>query len=128
MPKNVYFKSASKREFSLFLVGFGTTSGDSLRGLRQVMATYDKENGVGTFNRGRFSNNAFDELIAKASATFDETQKAELLEQAAQIGFEQEQAILPLYFEQLIWGMDSDIEMSTRPIERTLAQNFAPKE
>ncbi|AVX06065.1 oligopeptide-binding protein AppA (plasmid) [Maritalea myrionectae] len=128
MPKNVYFKSASKREFSVFLVGFGTTSGDSLRGLRQVMATYDKENGVGTFNRGRFSNEAFDELVAEASATFDEGEKAELLEQAAQIGFDQEQGILPLYFEQLIWGMDDDITLSTRPIERTLAQNFAPKE
>lgn len=126
MPKNIYFKAASKQEFSLFLVGFGTTSGDSTRGLYQVLASYDKEAGIGTFNRGRFSDAGFDAVMHAAAATFDETEQAQLLQQAAQIAFGEQQGILPLYFEQLLWASSADVSLSTQPVERTLAQQFAP--
>ncbi|MCV0426162.1 MAG: ABC transporter substrate-binding protein [Roseibium sp.] len=127
MPKNIYFKSASKRDFSVFLVGFGTSSGNSGRGLLQVLGTYDKEAGKGTFNRGRFSNPEFDAVMAEAVTSFDDARREELLRQAAEIAFTDEQGIIPLYFEKLIWATRDGIDFDTRPVERTLAQSFHPQ-
>ncbi|WP_026261224.1 ABC transporter substrate-binding protein [Kiloniella laminariae] len=126
MPKSIYFKSASKREFSVFLVGFGTTSGNSSRGLEQVLSSYNKEAGIGTFNRGRFSNPAFDDVMARATATFDDDEKEQLLKEAATIGFVEEQGVLPLYFEELIWAHSNRVAYKSGPVERTLAADFSP--
>ncbi|MCZ4283033.1 ABC transporter substrate-binding protein [Kiloniella laminariae] len=126
MPKSIYFKSASKREFSVFLVGFGTTSGNSSRGLEQVLSSYNKEAGIGTFNRGRFSNPAFDDVMTRATATFDDDEKEQLLKEAATIGFVEEQGILPLYFEELIWAHSNKVAYKIGPVERTLAADFRP--
>ena len=126
MPKNIYFKSASAQKFSLFLVGFGTTSGNSLRGLRQVISSHNKEAGTGTFNRRRFSSTAFDAEVEKAAASFDREARDKALARAAEIAFTEETAIIPLYFEQLVWAMKKGLHLTTTPIERTIAQNFSP--
>ena len=41
MPSNVFFSRATKQEFSIFLIGFGSATGDSANGMRNVLATYD---------------------------------------------------------------------------------------
>lgn len=126
MPKNIFFDRATNRDFSAFLVGFGTTTGDSIRGLEQVIGTYDEEAGTGGFNRGRFSDPAFDALVKQAAETFDPTERQQLLEQATELGLVQDQAIIPLHLEQQIWAMRTGLDYDARPIERTLAQDIKP--
>ncbi|WP_281985097.1 ABC transporter substrate-binding protein [Thalassorhabdomicrobium marinisediminis] len=128
MPKNIYFGRASARDFSAFLVGFGTTTGDSIRGLQQVIGTYDEEGGTGRFNRGRFSSAEFDALVQQAAETFDADERQALLEEATAIAFNEEQAIIPIHLEQQIWAMKDTLSFDARPIERTLAQDVQPAE
>ncbi|MFB2595390.1 ABC transporter substrate-binding protein [Paracoccus sp. p4-l81] len=126
MPKNIFFDRATKRDFSAFLIGFGTTTGDSIRGLEQVLGTYDEESGTGGFNRGRYSNPEFDKLVKAAAETFDKDERQKLLEQATEIAFVQDQAIIPLHLEQQIWALKKGLNFDARPLERTLAQDIKP--
>lgn len=126
MPKNIFFDRATKREFSAFLVGFGTTTGDSIRGMQQVVGTYDEAAGTGGFNRGRFSDPELDKIIAEAAAAFDPAERQKLLEQATERAFVTDQAVIPLHFEQQIWAMRKGLDFDARPIERTLAQDIHP--
>lgn len=126
MPKNIFFDRATNRDFSAFLVGFGTTTGDSIRGMEQVIGTFDEAAGTGGFNRGRYSNPAFDQLIKAASETFDATERQKLLEQATELAFTTDQAVIPLHLEQQIWAMKKGLTFDARPVERTLAQDIKP--
>ena len=128
MPSNIFFDRASQQEFSAFLGGFGTTTGSAIRGLQQVIATSDPEAGTGGFNRTRFSDPGFDALVARAAQSFDEAERDDLLAQATVRAFTEQQAIIPLHFEQQIWALREGLTYDARPIERTLAQDIRPAE
>ena len=125
MPKNVYFKRATNREFSLFLVGYGTTTGDAMSGLSLVLATYNEETKMGSNNRGRYSNPAYDEIINKAMTEMDMAKREVLLQQAAEVAFS-DLGIIPLYFQASAWATRNNITYKVRRDERTLARNIMP--
>ena len=75
MPRSVYFKRASAGapdgmpEFSFILVGWGSGSGEASSPLKSLIHTVDKSRGMGSANRGRYSNPAIDAVIEEALAT-----------------------------------------------------------
>lgn len=123
MPANVYFKRASALDFSMFLMGFGSSTGSSLRGLNQVLHTYDKDLGHGLFNRGRYSNSEFDRVIESAEQEADPAQHEELLQLATQVAME-DYGILPLYFEKQTWAARQGLIFETGRQEATLAADI----
>ncbi|MBF0276914.1 MAG: ABC transporter substrate-binding protein [SAR324 cluster bacterium] len=125
MPKNVYFKRATAREFSLFLVGYGTSSGDGMSGLSLVLATYNKETKMGSNNRGRYSNPEYDAIINKAMIEVNEPMREKMLQDAAVIAFG-DIGIIPMYFQASAWATRSGIQYNSRRDERTLARNIVP--
>ncbi|HEX5628580.1 MAG TPA: ABC transporter substrate-binding protein, partial [Usitatibacteraceae bacterium] len=66
MPSAVYFTRATKLEFGYMLLGWGTESGEQGSSLRSLLATYDRDKGMGVTNRGRYSNPELDKALAIA--------------------------------------------------------------
>jgi peptide/nickel transport system substrate-binding protein len=120
-PKNVYFGKASKREFSMMLVG---SQGNSTVELQTyIVNTYNKEEGLGAVNRGRYSNPAQDALLEKARVTLDDTEHGRLMSEAVDIAIRQDQAILPILYFVNSWAARKPFVMhpqagdQTRPMD-----------
>jgi peptide/nickel transport system substrate-binding protein len=126
MPANVFMTRATKQEFSLFLLGFGSSTGDALSGLIQVLATYDEKTNMGSNNRGRYSNPEFDKIIKKAMVEMDEGNREKLLQQAAVVAFD-DVGIIPLYFEMEHYATRKGLKYVLQPgIPRTNAFSLYP--
>jgi peptide/nickel transport system substrate-binding protein len=126
LPYSVFSTAATKLEYSIFLMGFGNTTGDAARGMTAVLATFDAASGLGANNRGRYSNPEFDKLINAAAATSDDDKREGYLQQAAVIAFEKDHAILPLYFQTTTWAVRKGITYEARMDEYTLANYVSP--
>ena len=121
LPYNVYASAATKREYSAFIFSFGTTTPDATIGLMNVMATYDKNAGLGAFNRSRYSNPQFDAALKRAMVEFDERKRNALLQEATRIAFN-DVGIVPLYWPIVHWASKKGIVYEPRRDEYTLAQ------
>ena len=126
LPYSVFSTAATKLEYSIFLMGFGNTTGDSARGMTAVLATFDAASGLGANNRGRYSNADFDKLIKDAAATSDDDKREADLQEAARIAFKKDHAILPLYFQTTTWAVRKGITYEPRMDEVTLANYVTP--
>lgn len=128
MPRSVYFKRASSGgadkspEFSFILVGWGAGSGEASSPLKSLIHTYDKENGYGASNRGRYSNPEVDGMIEKALATVDDAARAELLAQATEAAIG-DLAIIPLHYQVNTWAARKGIKYRARTDEYTVAMD-----
>ncbi len=126
LPANVFFTRAARREFAFFLIGFGTTTGDAYPGLSQVLATYDRERGLGALNRMRYSNPVFDRLLAEAQAQTDAGARETLLRRATRLAFVDDQAVVPLHFLENVWATRRGLRYVARAEENTLATFLVP--
>ncbi len=118
-PIGILLTRATKLEWSLFMAGFGIVTGEPTSVMRFVMATHDKEKGLGMGNRGRYSNPKFDALLAQAERTLDDAKRAELLKEAARLGVAQDQGVIPLYHQIHIWAMRKGLQHTPRIDEHT---------
>ncbi len=81
-PYANFITRASRQEFSSFLVSWGTPTGEPGAGLRSTVATYDRELGLGSVNRARYSNPAFDKQLLAAMQVLDDHRREEMLQEA----------------------------------------------
>ena len=132
MPKNVYFKRASKGgpdgspEFSFVLVGWGSGTGEASSPLKSLLATHDPSKGRGASNRGRHSDPKVDALVEEALATVDDTKRAALLAEATEIAIGQNQGIIPLHYQVNTWATRTGLAYNARTDERTVAYDLMP--
>ncbi|MCB1491482.1 MAG: ABC transporter substrate-binding protein [Rhodobiaceae bacterium] len=127
MPRSTYFGRASKGadglpEFSLILVGWGAGSGEASSPLRSLIATFNKDKGMGAANRGRFSDPKVDEVIEEALRTVDDSKRAALLAKATEIAIGEDQAIIPLHYQVNAWAARKGLGYKARTDENTMAQ------
>lgn len=126
MPKNVYFKRASKGgpnkspEFSFMLVGWGAGTGEPSSPLKSLLTTHDKSKGHGASNRGRHSNAGVDALVVKALATVDDAVRAKILAQATELAIGESQGIIPLHYQVNTWATRKGLRYNARADERTV--------
>jgi peptide/nickel transport system substrate-binding protein len=125
MPQAVYFTRASKLEFSLMLLGWGADTGEPSSPLKSLLATNDPARGMGTANRGRYSNPKLDALLQEALATVDDEKRSGLLQQATEAGIE-DAGIIPLHYEVTLWGMRSDLTFEGNTNQYTQAFDIHP--
>jgi peptide/nickel transport system substrate-binding protein len=121
MPKNVYFGRVNKLEFSATLTGNSSDTAEPLSQLQYCLGTFDPAHGIGAGNPGRYSNPAFDSIVANAAATLDNTKRAVMLGQAADLAIGHDVAAVPLYFLVATWGMRKGITYGGFPQEATVA-------
>jgi peptide/nickel transport system substrate-binding protein len=125
LPWSTYIGRAGKQEFSTFLVGWGTSSGEASNPLRNLTATYDREKGYGASNRGKYSNPELDRLLDQAMQELDDTKREALLQQATKVAFD-DVAILPIHIQKNAWAMRSTLTHTPRADELTRAQDVRP--
>jgi peptide/nickel transport system substrate-binding protein len=125
LPRSVYFSRASTGadglpEFSLILVGWGAGSGEASSPLRALIATFDKDKGMGTANRGRYSNPEVDAVIEEALAEVDDAKRQDLLAKATEMAIA-DLAIIPIHYQVNTWASRKGLSYIPRTDEYTVA-------
>ena len=120
-----FFSKRNKQDYPFYLSGWSAATGDTSSPLVTLVATFDKANGRGTTNAGRYSNPKMDALLIEAMRTIDDGKRAELLKQAQTIVLD-DHGILPLHFEVTAWAFKQDIDYKPRTDQYTLAFDVKP--
>lgn len=125
MPSAVYFSRANKLDFSFILVGWGSDTAEASSPLKALLATFSKEKGMGTANRGRYSNPRMDAALDQALSTVDDAKREKLLQQATEIAMN-DVGIITLYHQENLWATRKGVVYTPRADERTFAHQFVP--
>ncbi len=126
MTQGVFFREASTGspekgpKFSFILVGWGSGTGEASSPLKSLIATFNREKGMGASNRGRYSNAQVDKLINDALATVEDAKRSDLLARATEIAIE-DVGIIPLHYQVNTWAMRRGFAYKPRTDEYTLA-------
>jgi peptide/nickel transport system substrate-binding protein len=131
VPPGPFFTRAStgangQPEFSVMLLGWSPSSGENSGALRPQLATFDREKGTGTANRGRYSNPALDALVDEAIRTVDDAKRADLLARATQVAID-DTAWIPLHYQINTWATRKGLAIEARSDELTLAMGVTEK-
>lgn len=124
---STFFSRRNKYEFSVYLAGWGSGTGEMSSPLKALLATRDTDRGYGGTNRGQYSNPDLDAVLTEALATVDDTKRQELLREASRIGMA-DWAILPLHFEVTPWAMTDKVTYIPRVEQYTLPYFIKPAE
>ena len=119
LPAEAFFKRLANLEFSFYLAGWSTQTGEGSSPLRALIGTFDPHSGMGQANRGRFSDAGVDALIRKAMTTLDESQRNALLATAAEKAIGERQALIPLHHEMSSWVVRKGFEYTGRSDQAT---------
>ncbi len=132
LPAGNFFTRASAGgpggvpEFSVIFAGGGSGTGEPSSALIPLVLTFDRERGLGTGNRGRYSNLRVDELTLAATRTMDDAERNAMLAEATEIAFD-DVAMIPLYFVNNIWASRRDINVEARSDEYTIVMGVRPR-
>lgn len=117
----VFFKNRDSYAYSAYMAGWGTATGEMSNTLNSLLVTPNKEKGVGTTNRSRYSNKAMDKLVEDSADIMDPVQRGEMLAKASEMAMA-DFAMLPIHFEHSVWAMKKGIEFTGRADQQTMVQ------
>ncbi|HEX7927868.1 MAG TPA: ABC transporter substrate-binding protein, partial [bacterium] len=126
MPANVFFSRGTNLEFSFLLAGWGSGTGEVSSPLRALLATYNKETGMGPTNRGRYSNPKMDAVLKEALETVDDAKREKLLQDAVKLAMEG-YGIIPIHYNINTWASKKELTYVPRTDEYTLAMSTRRK-
>ncbi len=124
-PMAPYSARASKQEFSFHMVGWGASTGEASSPLRSLLATFNRDKGLGAVNWGRYSNVKVDYLIEQALQQVDDENRSAMLQNATKLAME-DLGIMPIHFQFTIWATTKNVAYTPRTDEYTLAFQFRP--
>ncbi|MDB5376928.1 MAG: transporter substrate-binding protein [Rubritepida sp.] len=116
-PYAAFIGRASRREAPANLLSWGNSTGEVSVLLNSVLRTVSRERGHGSSNRIQYSNPALDGLIGQAEVELDDAKREALLQQATRLVLE-DYPIVPLYLQNAIWAMRSNVTYEARSDER----------
>ncbi len=125
MPWNTFVSRAGKQEFSAFLLGWGTATAEGTNPLRAQIATWNPARGMGTANRGRYSNPAVDALIDQALTTMDDGEREAIIQDATRKAMDDVPVIM-LHLQKNIWATKKGLVYEPRVDEETRAAGVRP--
>ena len=120
MPRALYFPKLQNTDTSMYLLGWGVPTFDSLYTLQSIVRTKG-QGGDGTWNFSGYSNPKIDAIIDALKTEVDlkkraELTKAALLLEQADVGH------IPLHHQVIPWAMRSKITVVHRADNRMLAK------
>jgi peptide/nickel transport system substrate-binding protein len=124
-PMAPYSARAAKQEYSFHMVGWGASTGEASSPLRSLLATFNRDKGLGAVNWGRYSNVKVDYLIEQALQQVDDENRRVMLQNATKLAME-DLGIMPIHFQFTIWATKKNIAYTPRTDEYTLAFQFRP--
>jgi peptide/nickel transport system substrate-binding protein len=125
MTASQFFAKRNKREFGMWLAGWLADTGEMSSPLKSLIATPNKDKGMGPTNPGGYSNRKVDALIEQALATIDDGKRGALLAQASRLAMD-DYGLLPLHFEMTTWAMRRDLDYTARADQFTQATLVRP--
>ena len=111
-------------EFSFILVGWGSGTGEVSSPLKSLVATFDKSKGMGTANRGRYSNPVLDKAIDEALATVDDEKRGAPLAKASEIAIE-DVSVIVSHYQLNTWATKKGLKYTPRTDEYTIANGVS---
>lgn len=109
MPHAVFIPKTNDFEFAHMIHSWGTSTGEAAYTLRGIAGTRDHEAGIGTSNRGRYSNPEVDAMVVVASATVDDAAREALLQRAMEIVVVDDYGLIPLYNRKATWASNASV-------------------
>lgn len=122
-PYASFITKATNQAFSAFLVSWGVATGEPGAGLRSTVATFDASRGLGSVNRARYSNPAFDEQLLAAMRELDDAKRERMLQDATRTVIN-DAGIIPIHLQKNVWAMARGITHDARVDELTRQQDF----
>ncbi len=124
-PMGPYSARAAKQEYSFHMVGWGASTGEASSPLRSLLATFNREKGLGAVNWGRYSNVKVDYLIEQALQQVNDENRSVMLQNATKLAME-DLGLMPIHFQFTIWATKKNVAYIPRTDEYTLAFQFKP--
>jgi len=124
-PMGPYSGRAAKQEFSFHMVGWGASTGEASSPLRSLLATFNRDKGLGAVNWGRYSNVKVDYLIEQALQQVNDENRSVMLQNATKLAME-DLGIMPIHFQFTVWATSKNVAYTPRTDEYTLAFQFRP--
>jgi peptide/nickel transport system substrate-binding protein len=121
----VFFKNRDSYAYSAYLAGWGTSTGEMSNTLNSLLVTPNKDKGVGTTNRSRYSNPAMDKLVEESATLMDPARRGDMLAKASELAMA-DFAMLPIHFEHSVWAMKKGLEFPGRADQMTMVQYVTP--
>ena len=112
-PKTTFFDYVRPGDKSSLVMTGWSEPVDTGAMANTLFYTRGKNPAKGTSNRCHYSNPTFDKLIDEADATANIEKRRELLEQASRIILD-DVGVIPLYFDQDIYGKKENVKFSPR--------------
>lgn len=128
LPPSVFFSRASNGgpnrtpEFSMILAGWSAGTGEASGSLGPLLGTFDTQSGIGTANRGRYSNPKVDEFLKKALATVKDDERAKLLAAGTEVAIN-DVGLIPIYYNKNTWAARKGLKVIGRTDEYTMAMS-----
>jgi peptide/nickel transport system substrate-binding protein len=122
LPWEPYSMRANHQEFSVGLIGWGSSTAEAGSMLLNAIGTFDPIAGRGSSNSGRYSDPALDAMTDKALRTLDDATREQLLTDEVRASVAQ-LPIIPLHQLINFWATRKGIIYEPRADERTLAMN-----
>lgn len=114
LPKSTFFGYIRPGDkTSLTLVGWSSDTGDAGIWYQTMFYSLDKVKGLGTSNRGHYSNSEFDSIIDKANSTAKLDERTKYIQQATNL-LQKELPLIPLYFEESSYGFKKGLSFTPR--------------
>jgi peptide/nickel transport system substrate-binding protein len=128
IPRAVFFTRRAAGEFSLFMHGWGTVTGESSQVIGPLVMTDDRATGYGSWNRIGYSSSRVDGALLEGVRTLDDARRAQLFEQAMETVIS-DAAAIPITNLSAIWAARNAKVASYEPRsdEDTLAYFVAPR-
>ncbi|WP_299724238.1 ABC transporter substrate-binding protein [uncultured Tateyamaria sp.] len=114
MPVQNYWPELRADNFDMYLLGWSPGTFDAEHPVRFLASTPNEEKKLGSWNFGGYSNARVDELLPMIQSEIDDTKRQAMLDETAKI-LQDEVAYVPLYVQPLVWGAQSNIELTQRP-------------
>ena len=123
----VFFPAQQKGEYSLWMSGWGTLTGEASYTYGSLVHTADATMGLGAFNKQGYSNPAVDKLLEEGSRTMDDNKRRALFEKASELSMT-DRALIPTVQLQTIWASKAGMmTIPARMDQETLAYEIKPK-
>ncbi|WP_439595093.1 ABC transporter substrate-binding protein [Falsiroseomonas sp.] len=123
MPHATHVARGRNREFSFWTGLWNVETGEPTSPLVTLLGTVDEARGRGQFNRGRYSNPAFDALLDRALGELDDGAREVVLIQATEIAF-RDVALIPVHHQMHLWVHRAERQFTPRLDGYTRAMDF----
>ncbi len=120
-PWVAYLPHARAGEYSMALVGWGSSLGDST--IKNHLGTFDEKKGYGAWNFGRYSNAEVDRRLDEDFTLFDDRAREAAAKSLAAFALK-DVPVVPMHHEVVSWAMKKAVDYPGRLDQFSFAWQF----